>query len=1036
MANSVYLGSVYATLDLRTDGFEKSLASVKSSTASLGNSLSGSLTSATSSYAQKAAQGFGNVADSIGSLLKPLAVVGITGSVGLGALVKFGFDATRQIQSTTAGIVSLTGSADAAGKVIKQMVDYVQGKPFDRLEVIQASRQLLAMGRTTQDLTGDIEILGRAVVLTGGDWSTLANIYGQASSANRVMSGELLQLETAGIPITMKLGQQLGITAMQVRKMAENGQIDFATFRSALELALPADIVKNASNTIDNRVKSLSASFRNLAFDILGVDFSKIDGQPLVMTGGLLDKITGAIDNVIKKLRAPEMRATFKAIGDQIADVATTVLPKLIDGMIFLLVHLKTVLAAVLAMTAAWALFKGLQIAATFVEMTSKISGHITEVLSATKGMNLAAAAQWAWNAAMAANPVGLIIVAIAAVVAALVLLQLKFDIFGKAIGAIKPIVEGVSNAFKLLVSGDFKGGIFGLKEDSPVIQALKTAHNFLKAIYDIVVNNLKGAWDSLSKSMSDAWKTISDAAMPVINQLVALWNDTLYPAIKPFIPLLEKIGIIIAAVFGAVVLAPLGMLIAGVLALSYAIKFLAPVIGFVIEVLAKLVGFIIGYVVASFKFWWGVITTTVDIVVAVFSAIYNAIASTVTAIVGVFSTVVSVISTVFTAIWSVITTVFGAIYNAIAAYLNLVWTVFSTVWNAIYHVVGFVIALILAVVITVFQAIYNFIAPIMATIWGIITTAWNAIWGTVTGVATGIWNTIVSVFNTVYNFIVDLFTRVYNFYAGIFTAIYNTISNAVTAVWNTIVSVFNTVWGFIVDIFTRVYNFYAGIFAAIWNVISTALSNIWNTIVSIFNSVLNFVRGVWNSIYAAVSGAIGNMISTVAGIGGKVLGAIGDAGSWLVNAGQNIVQGLINGITSMGSKLYNSVLNFIKQKVPAPVLSVLGIHSPSKLMEGYGKFTVQGLALGIEKNAAMVGKAMNGVLNNITGADMQAAFGSSLSPSMAINASLNGGTAGVQPVTTNIYGDISIASEVDANNFLARLTRNQELAQKGLTTI
>ncbi len=964
MANSVYLGSVYATLDLRTDGFEKSLASVKSSTASLGNSLSGSLTSATSSYAQKAAQGFGNVADSIGSLLKPLAKVGLTGSVGLGALVKFGFDATRQIQSTTAGIVSLTGSADAAGKVIKQMVDYVQGKPFDRLEVIQASRQLLAMGRTTQDLTTDVELLGRAVVLTGGDWSSLAKIYGQAASANRVMSGDLSQLETAGIPITMKLGQQLGITAQQVRLMAEKGEIDFATFKKALESALPADIVKNASNTIDNKVKSLSASFRNLAFDILGVDFSKIDGQPLVMTGGLLDKVTAAIDSVIKKLRAPEMRETFKAIGTQVAGIVTDILPKLIDAMIFVLVNLKAILGAVLAMTAAWAVFKAMQIAATFVEMTSKISGYVTSILSATKGMSLVTAAQWAWNAAMAANPVGLIIIAIAAVVLALVALQLKFDIFGKAIGAIKPIVEGVSNAFKLLVSGDFKGGIFGLKEDSPVIQALKTAHNFLKAIYDIVVNNLKGAWDSLSKSMSDAWKTISDAAMPVINQLVALWNDTLYPAIKPFIPLLEKIGLITAAVFGAVVLAPLGMFIAGVLALSYAIKFLAPVVGAIIGVLAQLVGYIIGYVVWSFKFWWGVISETI-----------------------------SIVTTVFNAIWSVITTVFGAIYTAVSAYLNLVWTIFSTVWNAIYHVVGFVIALILAVVITVFQAVYNFLAPIMSAIWNVITTVWNTIYGVITAV--------------------------------------------VTAIWTTIVATFNVVWGFIVEIFTRVYNFYAGIFAAIWNVISTALSNIWNTIVSIFNSVLNFVRGVWNSIYAAVSGAIGNMISTVAGIGGKVLGAIGDAGSWLVNAGQNIVQGLINGITSMGSKLYNSVLKFIKDKVPAPVLNVLGIHSPSKLMEGYGKFIVQGPALGITRNAAMVGKAMNGVLDNITGADMQAAFGSSLSPSMAINASLGGGSGNsVQPVTTNIYGDISIASEVDANNFLARLTRNQELAQKGLTTI
>jgi hypothetical protein len=36
----------------------------------------------------------------------------------------------------------------------------------------------------------------------------------------------------------------------------------------------------------------------------------------------------------------------------------------------------------------------------------------------------------------------------------------------------------------------------------------------------------------------------------------------------------------------------------------------------------------------------------------------------------------------------------------------------------------------------------------------------------------------------------------------------------------------------------------------------------------------------------------------------------------------------------------------------------------------------------------------------------------------------------------TSIYGDINIGSEVDADNFLSRMTRNQELASKGLATI
>lgn len=38
--------------------------------------------------------------------------------------------------------------------------------------------------------------------------------------------------------------------------------------------------------------------------------------------------------------------------------------------------------------------------------------------------------------------------------------------------------------------------------------------------------------------------------------------------------------------------------------------------------------------------------------------------------------------------------------------------------------------------------------------------------------------------------------------------------------------------------------------------------------------------------------------------------------------------------------------------------------------------------------------------------------------------------------ITTNLYGTINIASEVDANNFLKRLTNNQELVMKGITPV
>lgn len=483
MASSFDLGSVYATLKLKDDFSDQ----VKVATAKAQASFKG-IEASSGSLATGVSNSFGNIANSIGSILKPIAAVGVVGGLGFGALIKYGFESTREIQKTTAGIISLTGSADEAGKVINQMIQYVQGKPFDRLEVIQATRQLLAMGRTTKDLTGDIELIGRAVVLTGGNFADLAKIYGIAASSNRIMSGELNQLESNGIPIVKNLGKVLGLTAQGVRELAEKGEIDFATFRKAMELSLPADIVKNASNTIDNQMKSLSSSFRNLAFDILGVDFSKIDGKPLIKVGGLLDKITIAIQDVIKKLRAPEMRETFKKIGESAANVATKAIPLIVNALLIFGKNMDKIILSVIALTAAWAIFKALSIASTIVSITLSMISMVSAVWTAATALGGAAGAMQALNVAMALNPVGIVVAAIIALVAIVVALQLKFNILGKTFDALKPVLTVIARAFGEVWDAVKELGDLLGKELAPAFEFVKRNSEAFKEIGKVLL--------------------------------------------------------------------------------------------------------------------------------------------------------------------------------------------------------------------------------------------------------------------------------------------------------------------------------------------------------------------------------------------------------------------------------------------------------------------------------------------------------------------------------------------------------------------
>jgi methyl-accepting chemotaxis protein len=73
-----------------------------------------------------------------------------------------------------------------------------------------------------------------------------------------------------------------------------------------------------------------------------------------------------------------------------------------------------------------------------------------------------------------------------------------------------------------------------------------------------------------------------------------------------------------------------------------------------------------------------------------------------------------------------------------------------------------------------------------------------------------------------------------------------------------------------------------------------------------------------------------------------------------LKQIGKDIIQGLIDGIGSMANKVKEKareIANGIGEKIK----SILKLGSPSKLMISYGKFTGEGLAIGLENSLGMI---------------------------------------------------------------------------------
>ena len=132
--------------------------------------------------------------------------------------------------------------------------------------------------------------------------------------------------------------------------------------------------------------------------------------------------------------------------------------------------------------------------------------------------------------------------------------------------------------------------------------------------------------------------------------------------------------------------------------------------------------------------------------------------------------------------------------------------------------------------------------------------------------------------------------------------------------------------------------------------------------------NVVGFVVEVIDAFVALVSGSDDAQAKVLA-IWQKVLNffrgipkAIGDffagAGQWLVDAGRNIIQGLLNGLSAMGATIGRFFLNLLPSWIVGPFKAALGIRSPSVVFRALGQMIPAGVVLGVSDGLSAISAA------------------------------------------------------------------------------
>ncbi|MCH4171931.1 MAG: tape measure protein [Lactobacillus sp.] len=718
-----------------------------------------------SQKSESSGSAFANFKDklSLGAIAGAGAQAMSTLTGGIGDLIHQSTEASDAIDKFK-GTMKFAGIGDAEiEKVTKAVKKYADDTVYDLQTVSNTTAQLASNGvKNYEQLT---EAAGNLNAVAGGNQDTfksVAMVLTQTAGAGKLTTENWNQLADA-IP---------GASGPLQEAMKKNGAYT-GNFREAMEKG------------------QISADEFNQAVTQLGMN----DGAKKAATStstfeGAIGSLQANIVNGIQQIIEAIGKANMTKLISDISNGVVGALKILVEVLKFVAEHADVFKTIAVGVTAAVAAFKAFSIVSSIVTAVSAFA-------TAVKG---GAGAMEALNLAMNANPIGLIITAITAVVAALVyfftqtetgrqLWSQFVDWLKQAWESIKEVAqtvwEAVSNAVKNAVNGvqEVWGGITEFFSNlwTGIVNVATTAWQGFTTLIAPVVDALKELFGTLGEFFTNLWNGIVEVATTV-------WNN-------------------LAAVLG-------------------------PIWDSIVNIAQTI--------------WNGLSTffsTLWDGVSAYFQTVWNAITAFLTP---VWDGIVSAAKT----IWDGIKDYFSGLWDAVKAVFEAAWDIIKTVVETAIGVVAGIIKTITDAIKGDWSAVWEDIKGIIQTVWdgikSVVGTAINA----VKDVITSVWNGVKDLTSSIWDGIKSVVSGVWDGLKAAASTVFNAIKSTVSDVWNSIKSVTSDIWN---GVKSTIDNVWSGIKSGV----SDAINTVKSTISDVWNGIKSTTESVWNGIKEAISGPI-----------------------------------------------------------------------------------------------------------------------------------------------------------------------------------
>lgn len=588
------IASAYVSLLARTDGsiaraVKKDLGVAEKSVGKSGTKIGARL----GGYMKKA--------------LKTASLAGVAAvGAGIGAALLGGFKSAVNQQASQAVLSGLYGSAGKATQMMKDLRKVSQRSPIDYASYSKAAESLAYAGVEGKDAVKILDQVGWAIVGAGGGSEQLdramQGILKGVNSGGKVMNDTLNVISEAGYPIIDGLANKFGTTGDVIQDMASKGKIR----------------IEDVLDVMGNKYGPLIQK---------QIDGGKEKAKTFGDTWKIVkDNISVAIGQTLLPL-LEKASPIMQTVGDALV-AGIGKLPGIISGVVSAFQAWAPVLGVVAAGFVAWnaglAIHKGLAFATMVIERQ-----WLTLTGLRIAAMNGLAVAQRVLNAAMKANPIGLIITAITLLVGGLILAYNKFDWFKNFVdmvwAGIKVAAGAVAEWFMTYVWPTIKSALDWLGQAFtwlyqnvilPVWEGIKTAISaawpVIQAVFGFIVNAIQtylvvyftvlktivmAVWTAIQTAIKFAWTSI---IQPIWTAIVNFINGVL-------VPVFQLLAAIVKTVWNAIKTA---INVAWVWIKTY--------------VFQPIVNFVNGVLIPVFQLFQAVIKTVWNAVKAAIGAVWN----------------------------------------------------------------------------------------------------------------------------------------------------------------------------------------------------------------------------------------------------------------------------------------------------------------------------------------------------------------------------------------------------------------------------